>query len=202
MKNPILFLLMTSLTFSGFSQNESSNPFSVSVSYFGDNAIHPGLKLSGYYDFVNYEKSKARKFKKRQEKKGNRVKYKTYYGMASIGGYSHANNHNGWLVNIGGGYERVNARQGRLFGYSLNAGYLFRDYKFDTYTLSGNEIENIGLAGSGGFVFSLAPHFGRDLSIKTSIPLKVQFKPVLQVMQYNHGFIPNAALELEFIYHL
>ncbi|MFK8037807.1 MAG: hypothetical protein AB8B74_05925 [Crocinitomicaceae bacterium] len=200
MKFLLTFILVVIQLTICHSQSESG-PFSVSASYFGDNGFHPGLKFSGYYDFINFEKSKKRKFKKGQEKKGDKLKYKSYYGVLSLGGYSHANNHNGWFGNVGAGYERVNARQGRLFGYSLNLGYLYRDYKFDTYQLVENEIESIGLAGSGGVVFSLSPHFGRDLSVKTNIPLKVQIKPIIQVMQYNHGFVPNAALEFEFIYH-
>ncbi len=199
----ILFLVLNiSLVFGGFSQKKDSNPLAISASYYGDNGFHPGIKLSGYYDILNYEKSKERIFKKSQQKKGNKVKLKTYFGQLSLGAYSHANNHNGWFANIGGGYERINTRQGRLFGYSINIGYLFRDYKFDTFELSENGFEKISLAGSGGILLSFAPHFGRDLSIKTNIPLKVQVKPVLQLMQYNHGLAPNAALELEFIYNL
>lgn len=201
MKKILALLVVVNLFSVGFSQEKSANPFAISVSYFGDNGIHPGVKLGGYYDFVSFEKSNERKLKKGRKKKGDKVKYKTYYGVLSLGVYSHPNNHNGWFGNIGMGYERVNARQGRLFGYSLSVGYLYKDYKFETFALNNNEVETIGFAGSGGMVFSLAPHFGRDLSVKTNIPLKIQLKPILQLAKYNHGYVPNAALELEFIYH-
>lgn len=199
-----IFLILIGFAFSQavYGQDSFGSPYAVSVSYFGDNGIHPGLKLAGYYNFERFEKSKERLFDKKQTKKGDKLKLKTYYGMASVGAYSHANNHTGWFGNIGIGYERVNARQGRLLGYGLSVGYLYRNYKFDTYELVDGEIEKIGLAGSGGAVLSLAPHFGRDLSIKTKIPLKIVVKPIIQIMQYNHGFAPNTALELEFIYNL
>jgi len=196
-----VFLFVLQMT-AVHSQNNANSPFAFSIGYFGDNGIHPGIKLGGYYDFTSFEKSKKRKLKRVQDKKGNRKKYKSYYGFASLGVYSHANNHNGWFSNFGSGYESVNSRQGNLFGYSLSLGYLFRDYKFKTYEVVNGELSVIGAAGSGGVVFSLAPHIGRDLRIKTKIPLRVQLKPVIQLIQYNHGFVPNAALELEFIYNL
>lgn len=202
MKKLIILILITIQANIGFTQSNIDSPFAVSASFYGDLSIHPGFRLAGYYNFKSFEKSKNRILSKRQDKKGTKVKNKLYYGIISAGVYSHANNHNGWSGNIGVGYERVKARNGNLFGYSLTTGYLFRDYKFDTYTLEENNIEKISLAGSGGVVFSIAPHFGRDLSIKTSIPLKLVLKPIIQVMKYNHSFAPNAALELEFIYNL
>ncbi|MFK8045692.1 MAG: hypothetical protein AB8B72_09360 [Crocinitomicaceae bacterium] len=202
MKNLVILILFAVQVSAGLSQYSSDSPFAISVSYYGDLGIHPGVRFSGYYGFKSFEKSKNRVFKKAQNKKGNNIKNKTYFGLASAGVYSHANNHTGWNVNIGAGYERIRARNGNLFGYSLTVGYLFRDYKFDTYELVVGDIETIGVAGSGGIVFSLAPHFGRDLSVKTSIPLKIQLKPIIQLMKYNHSMAPNAALELEFVYNL
>lgn len=202
MKTLLVFNLLVFQSIIGFSQFSADSPFAISVSYYGDFGIHPGAKLAGYYSLNSFEKTKERKLKKRQKNKGNKIKFKTYYGIVSIGGYSHANNHNGWSGHIGVGYERLNVRTHNLFGYSLTTGYLYRDYKFDTYQLVDGEIESIRFAGSGGVVIGLSPHFGRDLTNVFKFPLKVQVKPIIQLMQYNHGFVPNAAIEFEFIFNL
>ncbi|MFD1553900.1 hypothetical protein DNU06_14150 [Putridiphycobacter roseus] len=201
MKKIFLVFLISHYYHLAFSQNEVGSPFAVSFSIYGDNAIHPGLKLGGYYDLVTKEKSKERKFTRFQEKKGNKVKRRTYYGKVSIGAYSFANNHNGWFGNIGLGYERMKMRKGWLYGADISVGYLYRDYKTDTYAIVDNEIEKILFAGSGGIVYSFSPYVGRDFSLKSNFPIKLQLKPNLQVLSYSYGFVFNGALEIEFIYH-
>ena len=48
----------------------------ISVSYFGENAFHPGLKVGTFYTFRSIEKSKTYRRKKRQEKYGDKRKLK------------------------------------------------------------------------------------------------------------------------------
>ena len=201
MKKSILIFFIFQYILVAYSQSTTSSPLAVSISLYADNAIHPGFKVGGYYDLNVKEKSKERRFNACQEKKGNKIKQKTFYGKISMGGYSFANNHNGWFGNIGLGYERLRKRTGWIFGECIEAGYLFRDYKIETYTMNNNKIEIVPFGGSGGVVYSLSPYLGRDFSIKSNLPIKIQIKPVLQLMAYSYSFVSNSAIELEFIYH-
>lgn len=200
MKSLLLYILLTCFH-TTIAQLNGPNPYAVSFSLYADNAIHPGLKLSGYYDFWINEKSKERLFEKRQEKKGNMVRQKSLFGKVEIGFYNHPNNHLGWLGNIGLGYERMNSRNGWLSGVSLNVGYLYRDYTFETFTLQDNTINKIPLAGSRGLVYSLSLFYGRDFSVKNCFPIKLRLKPSIQVMAYTYSYVINSALAIEFIYH-
>ena len=175
----------------------------VSISYYGENGVHPGLKLGTWYTFATKEKSKTRWFKKRQEKLGDKVKLKNSFAVANVGFYDHPNNHLGTFITAGIGRERVKTRKGSIIGGVLEAGYLRRWNKFKTYRLTeSGEIETVPLAGNNAFMVSLSPIFGRDWNYRRNLPLRWTMKPSLQFLQYNHTWVANAAFEFGVQFYL
>ncbi len=173
------------------------------VSYYGDNGIHPGIKLGTTYAYKTYEKAKTRRLKKRQAKFGDKLKVKQLSALTNIGFYSHPNNDFGLFINLGAGYERIKTRKGNLFGVNLEIGYLRSINQFKTEKLNDQgEIEQVFFAGQNGIIIGLSPVFGRDLMFKRGIPVKWYVKPSPQLVKYNHGWFPNAALELGIIMNL
>ena len=186
-----------------FGQEQENKMLPISVSYYGDNLIHPGLKVGTTYTFKSYQKFKVRRLNKRQIKMGNKIKYKQLMIMGSVGGYSHPNNDIGLFMNTGFGYERVKSGKGNLFGVNLELGYLRTFNRFKTLSVNpAGGIELVSLAGQNSVMLTLSPVFGRDLSIRRDIPLKWYVKPGIQLLKYNHGWFPNAVFEAETIFYL
>lgn len=169
----------------------------INISYFGENGIHPGLKLGIEYPLASREKEKERLFRKRQEKRGSKLKTRELFLTGNIGSYIHPNNHLGVFVGTDIGARRIKGKNGNFVELNLGIGYLQRLYTIDTYTLDANEsLQRIGAAGNGSFMLGLAPSFGRDLSVKKGRSVKWFVKPGLQITRYNHSFLPNGFLEL------
>ena len=103
---------------------------------------------------------------------------------------------------MGVSYLRIKERKGRMFGFSFEVGYLRRMNKFKTYQLnSEGGIAQKKLAGSNGVVFSIAPVFGKEFTISNK-PVRFYTKPIIQVMTYNHGVVPNASLEVGMTFNI
>ena len=64
MKIKLFSGILILLANSGFTQDFSIKTLPISVSYFGDNGFHPGLKLGTYYNFGSKEKTKPTGSKK------------------------------------------------------------------------------------------------------------------------------------------
>ena len=91
----LLFLML----FSNLVQAQSFNikEMPLSISYYGENAFHPGIKFGTYYTVWSVEKSKIYRGTKRKEKYGTKTKLKELNIDLNVGGYSHPNNHNGYF---------------------------------------------------------------------------------------------------------
>ena len=192
---PLLLLLML------FSKTLQAQSFDIkemplSISYYGENAIHPGIKLGTYYTIWSVEKTRTYRSSKRKAKYGTKIKLKELNADFNIGGYSHPNNHNGYFVNTGLTFLRTKLRKNRQLGISLELGYLRRDYKFKTYELNTDgTIREVKAAGNNAFTIGLAPQFGREFSIAER-PVRFYCKPAFQLVKYGHSWQPNAALEV------
>jgi hypothetical protein len=195
----LLFLLTLFSVLNIYGQR-AANSFAFSIGYYGDNFIHPGISLDGYYNYNEKKKTKERLFENRQEKRGHKVKTTRHYLKAGISTYSHPNNHQGWIFTLGDGFERVKHKNGNVLGYQINYGYVIRSYKLPTYSLINGKIETIKHANSQGFYTSLSPVFGRDLFVLTDFPIKTYFKPSIIIEAYNHAASINSSFEIAFIY--
>lgn len=168
----------------------------LSVAYYGENAIHPGLKLGTYFTVWSKEKSKIYRNENKAWKFGTKSKLNELNVDFNFGGYSHPNNHSGYFTNLGMTFLHKNQRTDRLFGVSFEAGYLRRDYKFKTYELDENgNIREVKAAGNNALSFGLAPQFGQEVTVSDHT-VRFYVKPILQLVQYGHSWQPNAAIEL------
>lgn len=172
---------------------------------FLDNGLHPGLKLGTSYFLKEKVKSKKRRSEKSQEKYGNKTKQIKYLADGHIGFYNHPNNHTG--VFLGFGFSRFRTkkrinRRGkeriRTFGWSFEVNYLRRFYNIETFKLGENgEVQKVHGAGNNSLMFVISPILGKTYGIKNGGDgFYIYVKPSLQVLKYNHTFVPNAAIEL------
>ena len=184
-------------------QAQDNTPISLSLSYFGENAIHPGFKFGIEKPFYTKEKVKKRWFNKRQERLGARTSKSQFLWGANVGMYNHPNNNTGIFLNGELSWRKTKMRKGTMFGVGLGLGYLHQFYNIDTYRLNDGKLEKVGAAGQGMMTTSLSCLYGRDLSVRHNSPFSWYIKPSF-IMQfpYNHSGGINAALELGVNYKL
>lgn len=196
-QNKLVILLLLMLFSNGLhAQSFKVKEMPLSISYYGENAFHPGIKLGTYYTIWSVEKSKIYRSSKRKSKYGTKTKLKELNIDLNVGGYSHPNNHNGYFINTGLTFLRTKLRKNRQIGISLEIGYLRRDYKFKTYELNTDgTIREVKAAGNNAMSFGLAPQFGQEFSIAER-PVRFYVKPIFQIVQYGHSWQPNAAIEV------
>lgn len=175
----------------------------ISVSYFGESVIHPGIKIGVEQTFYEKEISKKRWFKSRQNKLGSRVKKRELFYGGHLAFYNHRNNHTGLLLGGELGWRRTKMRRGAMFGATLGLGYLHRFNNIPTYELGTNEPDRVRAASRGMLVTSTSIILGQDLMPKYNIPYAWFLKPTLMLQTpYNHSFTFNGALELGLTYRL
>lgn len=166
----------------------------INVSYFGENGLHPGLKIGVEYSFWEKEKTKNRWLFNRNDKLGAKTKTKELLATANLGFYNHANNHTGIFLTSEIGYRRTKHRKGGFLETSLGVGYLQRIYNIDTYEAGSTEPFR---GGQGQFLTTLSFGFGRDLSYRRDLPLSWYVKPTIMLATPQaHIAVPNAALEI------
>ena len=165
---------------------------------FLDSGLHPGLKFGKSYILKEKEKSRKHLFKFKQNKHGNKVKTVQYLLDGNAGFYNHPNNHFGTFVGVGLTRFRLRERTGITYGFSFELSYLRRFYNNKTYELTDNgTIRRVPLAGTNNVVFALSPSFGKIMGTKKGKEgWHLYFKPSLQILTYNHSFVPNATLEI------
>ncbi len=196
-KTTILLILISSLNATG--QNEiklSELPYN--ISFYGDNVIHPGLKIGTSYIFKTKDKTKIRKFKGLENKWGSKLKTIDFSADLNLGFYNHPNNHLGTFLGIGVTRLRTKARKNRVLGFSFEINYLRKFYNLPTYILNeNNEVERKRFSGTNEVMFVFAPTFGKNILTKKEFGgVRIFAKPSIQLISYNHSFLPNFALEL------
>ena len=179
----------------------SQQPDRLSLSYFAESAIHPGLKAGAEWTLGSSTKEKSRWFKKRRQKIGAKVIQHDLILASSLGGYHFPNNHNGWFLQAELGWRKSWTRKGRFIGAGLGAGALYRAYNIPVYSL-----ETGAEPGSGGytqFTPLVTMSYGRTLENIMGLPVSWFIKPVFTVgIPQAHTIVPNAGLELGILYHL
>lgn len=196
------FLLAMLFASTGIAQGEG---IGLRVAYFGENAIHPGLKVGAEYLLHEKIKVQPRRNSKKAQKHGAITKRKQIVLGGNLAFYNHANNHTAFLVGAEIGKQRIKEAKGKakLRGVSLGFGYLQRIYNVDTYEATEDGIYEQIKGGQAQFFTSFAAFVGRDLSINGGAPIAWYIKPTLFLLTpYSHSITFNAALELGITYKL
>jgi hypothetical protein len=182
---------------------QAQTDLSLNVSYFGENVIHPGLKVGVEYPIWEKEKIKVRRIGFMENKFGSKARTKQLFVTGNVGFYNHANNHSAFFINSELGYRHIKQKKGRYLGANIGLGYLQRIYNIDTYELNeAGELEEIG-GGKGQLMTSLSLVYGQDLSFKNDSPLSWHVKPTLLFLSpYGYTTVPNLALEVGVTYKL
>lgn len=181
-----------------FAMNVQAQDLPINISYFGENGLHPGLKIGVEYNLFESEKTKNRWLFNRNDKLGPKVKTRQLFVAGSLGFYNHANNHTGVFLLPEIGYRRTQHRKGSFLEASFGLGYLQRIYNIDTYELGedGQPVD-LGTSGQGQLLTTFSVGFGRDLSHRRDIPMSWYVKPTIMLATPQaHTAIPNAALEI------
>lgn len=198
------YICLVVLTFIMLDVAAQQGNLGLTASYFGENVIHPGLKVGLDYTLDERVKVRVHRNAKRAQKHGAITKRKQWFVAANTAFYNHANNHSAWMLGAEIGRRRIREAKGKakVRAFSLGMGYLQRIYNIDTYTLNEDgSLEEFG-GGQSQFYTSLAASFGRDLSINDK-PVAWFVKPsVFLIVPHTHSITFNAALELGITYYL
>jgi hypothetical protein len=195
--NPACFLLLIFLLISDAMSAQRFSDLPISVTYFGENLFHPGVKAGILYPLSEKEKIKQRWLFKQNNQKDIRSQY---FISGNLGFYNHANNHSAFFVQSELLWRKVKwHRKGNFWGLGLGVGYLRRSYNIPVYQLGSND--EVNHAGKNQFLGNFSIEFGRDLRAKRNIPLTWQVKPsLMMIAPYGHTAVLNAALELGITY--
>lgn len=188
----LILLLFTNISFA------QSSPNRISIAYFGEHGIHPGLKIGAAWTFHDATITKTRRLKILAEKRPPKnIKRELFYST-NLAYYQFPNNHIGMMLTASIGMRRIKTYKGRFIGAEFGLGGLQRIYNIDVVGLdeNGNMIE-FSRWGITQFTPMIAASFGRDMSGKWSIPVSWYFKPTAWLgIPYVHSVAPSVALEL------
>lgn len=163
------FLAIYLICFSLLTWGQGIKPDAISVAYYGEMVIHPGLKLSADFNIKEWDKTKTTK--KHSSKTINR----SLILSPALGFFYHQNYQTGLFFMLELKYRRQNQR-GVFFGFGIGLGYL-RTFIPNTYEVDGSGEINQTTAGYNYFASNYFISFGKDLSIRKNIPLACFIKP-------------------------
>jgi hypothetical protein len=196
----LFLILLVFISFGSKAQNFSFKELPISVGLYGENGIHPGIKIGTSYNFYSQEKSKNYRLNSRQTKFGNKLKLKELFLDYNLGLYSFPNNHTGYFTNVGVTFLRTKLRKNFQLGLSFEIGYLRRANKFDTYQLIDNaQWDYVPFAGNNAMVIALSPIFAKEFA---NNKMRIFGKPSFQFLTYTHTWQPNASLEIGLVFNI
>lgn len=175
-----------------------SSPDRITVAYFGEHGIHPGLKIGAAWNFRDVTITKTRRLTRLANKyPPKNIRREFFYGTA-LSYYHFPNNHDGIMLTASLGVRRIKTATGRFAGVELGLGGLQRVYNLDVVGLdeNGNLIE-FSRRGITQFTPVIAACLGRDMSESWSIPVSWFLKPTAWLgVPYVHVTTPSIALEI------
>ena len=151
----------------------------VSVSYFGDQLVHPGVK-------VGLERPLLSRTSRWREME------RTVYVAPNLGLTWHPDHHTALFVNGEVGLRRTR-RSGWKREFIVGLGAMRSGNASPTYTAEDRQVR---FDGHTYFMSSVAIGFGRDLSGVRDLPLAWHVRPTLYLQApYNASMVPGVALE-------
>jgi len=190
----LLLLFSVSATAQDLDSGSNNNGFPLRIAYYGENMVHPGLRVGTSYVLHRKVKVRTPIFKFLQDKRGSMTKVIQYKLDGNLGFYNHPNNHTGLLM--GAAITRHKNKNESKFStaWSLEINYLRRFYNIETFQIDSNgAINQVGLGGNDGLMVALAPSMESAFGEKGHI---VFVKPAIQLVKYNHTYFSNAIIEL------
>ena len=164
----ILVVLIFMLTVSN-ALAQFENPESVSVSYFGEMISHPGIKLGADFVITKWDKTRYK------DEEFSKVVNKSLMVSPTLGMFYHRRYQTGLFIMPEAKYKRQNSN-GRFFELGLGAGYL-RTFIPKTFEVLENAEVKKTSAGHNYFSTNYFLSFGKDLSIKSDLPIAYFIKP-------------------------
>lgn len=179
----IIPLLLIGFSFNGKAQESSISSMPISISYWGSNIFHPGMKVGTQYNFKKWDKLKKRK-------KGMVTKHNTFFLKPELGFFYHKQNHVGALLNADFGIERAKNEKKFYCAYSIGVGY-FRQFNSGiTYVLEDdNSISEKRFGSRGYFLPTINIEYGQHFEKitwfnKFSLGSKVKYNTGVSVELY------------------
>lgn len=168
----------------------------LTLSYFSNFIIDPGVKLGIERPFSIIQKDKV---KKNGKQKSNKHIFLNTLNM----GYYYTNEHNhSPFLNMEVGYRKIR-KSGFKTETFLGIGYMRTILTDETYEVDNDgNVNKIGLAGSSYFMPSICFGLGYDNSYHNkNFPISVSAKPNLFFrLPYNHSILTQLGVELNLSY--
>lgn len=194
MKQFLIFSLLLLFSSNSYAQNSPS----VSLGYWTDFGILPGVKISVEYPILIglVEKEKERKRKKREPKIRQIKNMHELLGSFSIG-YTPLVSQHRFLFNFEVGY-RITRKHGWFFDAWIGFAYENFANTGTTYKVDedGN-VKTVALASRGYATPNTGFGFGYDFAQRLDFPLSIytRFLPALRLGYNNVSFIPTVYLD-------
>jgi len=157
MKNFILLFLLLIVSNSLSAQN--LKPESLSISYFGENFIHPGMNISADYILHQWNQIKTRKGV-------SETTLKNWELRPGFGFWNEKNTKTSVFVLIEFNYSRTCVR-GNTLKAGIGSGYLHSKINIDYEDFT----------KENSLISSLFLYYGKDFSMKKQIPIELFAKP-------------------------
>ncbi len=176
-------------------QDKEQTHMPVSVSYFGNFATHPGVKIGTEYHLKQISVQKEKKRKSKELLKSRLI-------VPSISVYAHPQTKVGWLSSVDFELRRNNLTRGRFWGIGAGLGYLRQFNIGETYTVDeSGSVEKTPLASRGYFspqtYLSYGKYLGKDAAKNMALYSRLN---VHYVFGYNASIVPDFSLELGMIW--
>jgi hypothetical protein len=168
----------------------------ISVSYFGNMIVHPGVKIGADYTLLYIQKNK-------EKKKKIKVIGKMLYAQPNLSFYVHPKSHSALQTNLELGWRRIN----RILytEYSLSMGYMRRFNIGETYVTDaeGNVTDIKNGTSRGYFTTGLSAGIGKNIRIRNNqyFALFTRLNALL-ITGYNAGVAVDASWEMGIKFNL
>lgn len=183
MKTKIGLLIMIFLSVMGIKESEgqTSRVERFSISYLGEMATHPGVKVG--FDYCLRDWSKVKGAGKPREREIS----KEILVSPALGYYFHRRYQSGLFFMPELIYSRMNPK-GLYYDFGLGVGYL-RTMTYHSYKVDEEGNMDKSIASFGHLSSSVSVAIGKDLSVKRTIPIALFVKPqfMYAVPNFNNG---------------
>ncbi|MCP4441918.1 MAG: hypothetical protein GY810_23670 [Aureispira sp.] len=191
MKKFSLFLFLLSFLLQAQAQKQDYIP--ISISYYGEWAYHPGIKIGSEYTFWQRDgKEKPNK---------DRTHLHSFLVTGNLGFYVHPNNHTGITLTSDVGY-RFRRRNGWRIENFLSLGYMAAINAGETYKLDANgQAKKVPVASRSYLWVGAVFGWGQDLAVH-NIPIAwfLRHTVALQVPYNTMGFAPRLYIDIGLTY--
>ena len=175
-----------------------NNKFSgIGLSYYGENFLHYGLKITTELPLLTKDKVKTKDSGKTVNKR------KEIFIVGNIGGYFHKRNNIGFFIGSEIGYRKTR-NHGFKYEFLLGLDYLHTFLQGDTYEVSDDgDVKRVRLAGQSNLMIPISIGFGYYLNYYYNKPFSISIKPGFFIQYpYNVAVAIRPTIDFGIYYHL